>query len=138
MLKIDRDITIPERELDITATRSPGPGGQNVNKSATAIHLRFDAQASAALPDEVKERLARLHDQRITKAGVIVIKSQQYRSQERNRDAALARLRALILHAMRTPKPRKPTRPSKAAKSKRLESKRRRGRLKASRGKPIE
>ncbi|MGH8496139.1 MAG: alternative ribosome rescue aminoacyl-tRNA hydrolase ArfB [Gammaproteobacteria bacterium] len=135
MLKVSDAITIPASELAITAIRAQGPGGQNVNKLATAIHLRFDARASAALPDAVKARLTAMKDHRITEEGVIVIKSQQYRSREKNREDALARLAELIRSAMRTRKSRKPTKPTKASQEKRLDSKTKRGRLKTSRGK---
>ena len=137
MLKIDEDITIPEGELEIAAVRSQGAGGQNVNKVATAIHLRFDSQASSVLPDEVKRRILELSDQRVTGDGVIVIKAQSTRSQEQNRAAALDRLRVLLQDAMREPKPRRPTRPTKASKRRRLEDKKKRGQLKQSRGKIV-
>ena len=126
--------SIPENEIDITAVRSAGAGGQNVNKVASAIHLRFDVAASS-LPDWLKTRLLSLKDQRLTRDGVLVIKAQQHRSQEMNREAALQRLRALVAGAAYVPKARKATRPSRASKRKRLESKIRRGRIKQFRGK---
>jgi len=125
---------IPDSEIDITAVRSAGAGGQNVNKVSSAIHLRFDVAASS-LPGWLKARLLGLKDQRLTRDGVLVIKAQQHRSQEMNREEALGRLRALVEGAARVPKARKATRPSRASKKKRLESKIRRGRIKQLRGK---
>lgn len=134
MLKISRQIVIPENEIEMHAVASQGAGGQNVNKVASAIHLRFDIHASS-LPDSVKERLLNLNDQRITQEGVVVIKSQQYRTQERNRDEALKRLRTLIQSTMATQRRRKPTKPTKTSKEKRLKEKTRRSQIKSLRGK---
>jgi ribosome-associated protein len=134
-LDISDKICIPMSEIRMTAVRSQGAGGQNVNKVATAIHLRFDAQTSDAIPDHVKQRLRQLSDHRVTDDGIIIIKSQAYRSQERNRQAALARLAELIVSATHVSKRRIKTRPSKKAKQKRLDSKSRRGALKRKRGK---
>ena len=134
MLNISNTVSIPLSEIEIHAIRSQGAGGQNVNKVSTAIHLRFDIRSSS-LPDTYKQRLLMLSDYRITKDGLIVIKAQRFRSQEKNREDAIGRLRALIAQAGHIPKKRKATRPSKASRTKRIESKVRRGRLKASRGK---
>jgi ribosome-associated protein len=134
MLKINDNIAIPEAEIGFTAVRSRGPGGQNVNKVSSAVHLRFDAANSAALPDDIRERLLQLKDQRITADGVINIKAQNSRSQEKNRIDALERLRELIQKAAVVPKVRKKTKPGKRAREKRLADKSRRSQVKQSRG----
>jgi ribosome-associated protein len=126
-LPITSRITIPMSEIEMEAVRSQGAGGQNVNKSATAIHLRFDIRASS-LPDVYKERLLALHDHRITKDSVVVIKAQQSRSQERNREEALSRLQQLIKSVVATRKRRKATKPSRSARQKRLDRKKKHGR----------
>jgi len=134
MLPITDTVAIPLGEIDIEAIRAQGAGGQNVNKVASAVHLRFDIPASS-LPETFKERLLKLNDQRITREGVVVIKAQEFRSQEKNRAAALARLQQLIRRAVVTPKRRRPTRPNLKARQKRVDQKVRRGRIKALRTK---
>lgn len=134
MLRLSNNITIPACELEFNAIRAQGSGGQNVNKVSSAIHLRFDI-ANSSLPDFYKQRLLALSDSRITKDGVIVIKSQEHRTQEMNREAALARLSALIKSAMVVQKKRRATKPSKTSQRKRMDSKTKHGNTKRLRGK---
>ena len=135
MLKINERLSIPLGEIEISAIRSQGAGGQNVNKVSTAIHIRFDVRASTALSDEDRERIESVNDRRLTKDGIIIIKSQRYRSQDKNRSDALEKLAEMISKALTEKKPRRPTRPTRKSKQKRLDEKTRRGRLKVSRGK---
>ena len=133
-LQISNAVMIPEEELELQAIRAQGAGGQNVNKVSSAIHLRFDITGSG-LPEFYKERLLAMKDSRISKEGVVVIKAQQFRTQEKNREDALERLKSLILEATRVQKTRKPTRPSRNAQKKRTDKKKQRGQIKSLRGK---
>ncbi len=135
MLFIANGVSIPEIELDFSAIRAQGPGGQTVNKVSSAIHLRFDIQQSS-LPDFYKQRLLKLNDQRISKDGVVIIKAQSYRSQDKNRVEALSRLQLLVQSAGFTAKPRRPTKPTRGSQMRRMDKKSQHGKKKIMRGKP--
>ena len=134
MIRVTPTISIDEREIEESFIRSSGPGGQNVNKLATAVQLRFDVRRSPALPDDVRQRLERLAGRRLTRDGVLIITAQQYRTQERNRQDALDRLLQMIREAAVRPVPRRPTKPTAGSRKRRLEGKRRRSAIKGLRG----
>jgi len=136
MIQVTRDIAIDENELEERFFHASGPGGQHVNKAATAVHLRFDAAHSSALPDDVRRRLIDLASNQVTDDGVLVIEAQRFRSQRRNRRDARKRLAALIRQAARKPKQRRKTKPTRAAKERRLRDKRRRSEKKRLRKPP--
>jgi len=133
MLRLRNDIAIPDNEIDLRPIRARGPGGQHVNKVATAIHLRFDIAHSRSLPDDVRARLLAMRDRRISSEGVVNFKAQRARSQDKNRRDALRRLESLLKKGLNAPKTRKKTRPSKRSKEKRLADKSHRSKLKATR-----
>ena len=138
MIPVTDQISLDERELEETFLRASGPGGQNVNKVASAVQLRFDAVASPSLHPAVKERLRRVAGRKMTEAGVVVITANRFRTQERNRADAVERLVGLIAQAAHAPTPRRPTKPTYASRQRRLEAKKHRGAVKTMRSEPFE
>lgn len=138
MIRINQDIELDEREIALRFIQATGPGGQNVNKVATAVQLKFDVRRSKALPEAVKLRLARLAGRRLTEDGVLVLTARRHRSQERNREDAIGRLADLIRRAAIPPVPRRPTRPSGAERRRRLDDKRKRADIKRGRRSPVD
>jgi ribosome-associated protein len=136
IIQITKDISIREGELEYSSTRASGPGGQHVNRAATAVQIRFDVEHSPSLPEDVRERLVRLAGSRMTQEGELIVESQRFRSQYRNRQDALQRLIELIRKAAKRPRRRRPTKPTRASKERRLRQKRHRSRIKKLRRPP--